>query len=123
MKDISKEKPKDLKPGKLETTTGTCKFCKNLVMIKAELGAKDAHDIEVSVSVLKDKINERYKGMPEAARHALISCLKPVAYGMLETVTVKVNSSVSIKVFRSTKGLNLKRTVKQDDIMDEWSPN
>lgn len=141
MKDISKEKPKDLKPGKLETTTGTCKFCKNLVAIKAELGAteeernaiasnectckdaKDAHDIEVSVSVLKDKINERYKGMPEAARHALISCLKPVAYGMLETVTVKVNSSVSIKVFRSTKGLNLKRTVKQDDIMDEWSPD
>ncbi len=140
-KDISKEKPEGLASGRLIETTGTCKYCKNMVTIKAPkdatdeekdriassecscLDGKDARDIEISVKVLTDKINERYKLMPEAARHALISQLKPVAYGMLDKVTVKVDDSTTIKIYRSTKGLNLKRTIKEDDIMDEWSSN
>lgn len=141
MKDVSKLKPEDLQPGRLIDTTGTCKYCKNIVMIKADPEAteeekneiasadcscqdgKDARDIETSVRVLTSKINDRYSGMPEDARRALISCLEPVAYGKLDKVTVKVNEAVTIKIYRSTKGLNLKRTTKEDDIMDEWSPN
>lgn len=141
IKDFSKEKPENFKKGKLVETMGTCKYCRNLVTIKADPQAteeekneiassecscqdgKDARDIEISVKVLTDKINERYKLMPEAARHALISQLKPVAYGMLDKVTVKVDDSTTIKIYRSTKGLNLKRTIKEDDIMDEWSSN
>ena len=61
--------------------------------------------------------------MPDAARDALIACLKPVAYGQLDKVSVKVDDATTIKIYRSTKGLNLKRTVKEDDIMDEWSPS
>lgn len=141
VRDITKEKSKGLKPGKLIETTGTCKYCKNLVTIKADPDAtekekdkiasaecsckdsKDAREVETSVRVLTDKINERYSTMTESARHALISCLKPVAYGMLDKVTVKVDDSTTIKVYRSSKGLNLKRTTKEDDIMDEWSPS
>ena len=135
------EKPEDLKPGRLVDTTGTCKYCKNIVMIKADpestqkerdkiasaecscQDSKDAREIETSVRVLTQKIHDRYSGMSEDARRALISCLKPVAYGKLDKVTVKVDDSVTIKIYRSTKGLNLKRTTKEDDIMDEWSPN
>lgn len=140
-KDISKMKPEGIKPGGLVETTGTCKYCHNLVTIKAlpeateeekdEIASvdcdcqdgKDARDIETSVRVLTNKINERYDGMPEDARRALISCLKPVAYGKLDKITVKVDEAVTIKIYRSTKGLNLKRTTKEDDIMDEWSPS
>lgn len=140
-KDISKTKPEDLQPGRLIDTTGTCKYCKNIVMIKADPDStqkeldkiasaecscqdgKDARDIEVSVRVLTEKINDRYIGLPEDARKALISCLKPVAYGKLEKITVKVDDATTIKIYRSSKGLNLKRTIKEDDIMDEWSPN
>lgn len=140
-KDISKMKPEGIKPGRLVETTGTCKYCHNLVAIKAlpdateeekdEIASvdcdcqdgKDARDIETSVRVLTNKINDRYNGMPEDARRALISCLKPVAYGKLDKITVKVDEAVTIKIYRSTKGLNLKRTVKEDDIMDEWSPS
>ena len=139
--NISKMKPEDLQPGRLIDTTGTCKYCKNIVMIKADpdstqkeldkiastecscQDSKDAQEIETSVRVLTQKINDRYSGMPEDARRALISCLKPVAYGKLDKITVKVDEAVTIKIYRSTKGLNLKRTVKEDDIMDEWSPN
>ena len=141
VKDINKEKPEDLKPGRLIETTGTCKYCKNLVTIKADPGAtekekdeiasaecsckdsKDARDVETAVRVLTDKINERYKLMTDDARMALVACLKPVAYGKLDKVTVKVDESVTIKIYRSAKGLNLKRTTKEDDIMDEWSSN
>lgn len=140
-KDISKMKPEGIKPGRFVETTGTCKYCHNLVTIKAlpeateeekdEIASadcscqdgKDAREIETSVRVLTNKINDRYNGMPDNARKALISCLKPVAYGMLDKVTVKVDDSVTIKIYRSTKGLNLKRTTKEDDIMDEWSPS
>ena len=73
--------------------------------------------------VITDKITERYNSMPEDARRALISCLKPVAYGKLDKITVMVDDAVTIKIYRSSKGLNLKRTTKEDDIMDEWSPN
>lgn len=139
VKDITKEKPEDLKPGRLVETTGTCKYCRNMVTIKASPGAsekerneiasaecscddgKDARGIEVSVRVLTDKINERYGGLPDKARLALVACLKPVAYGMLDRVTAKVDDSTTIKIYRSAKGLNLKRTIKEDDIMDEWS--
>lgn len=141
VKDLNKEKPEDLKPGRLVETTGTCKYCKNLVAIKADPDAteeeknkiassecsckdsKDAREVDTSVRVLTDKINERYKAMNEQARIALIKCLKPVAYGMLDKVTIKVDDATTIKIYRSSKGLNLKRTVKEDDIMDEWSPN
>lgn len=146
MRDMGKiknnnDKPESLKKGKLTETTGTCKYCKNLVAIKAAPDAteeeknkiasaecscqdgKDARDIEVSVRVLTEKINDRYIGLPEDARKALISCLKPVAYGKLEKITVKVDDATTIKIYRSSKGLNLKRTIKEDDIMDEWSPN
>ena len=141
VRDFSKEKPEDLKPGRLIETTGTCKYCKNLVTIKANPDAteeekdsiasaecscqdsKDARDVETAVRVLTDKINERYKLMPDDARMALVACLKPVAYGKLDKVTVKVDESVTIKIYRSAKGLNLKRTTKEDDIMDEWSSN
>ena len=139
MKDLSKEKPEDLEPGRLITTTGTCKFCGQIVTIRAVAEsseserddiataectceeAKEAFKLENSVRVMRDKINERYAGMPGDAREALISCLKPVAYRMLEKVTVKVNESATIKIYRSAKGLNIKRTTKEDDIMDEWS--
>lgn len=141
VKDLNKEKTEDLKPGRLVETTGTCKYCKNLVAIKANPDAteeeknkiassecsckdsKDAQEVDTSVRVLTDKINERYKTMTDSARLALIACLKPVAYGMLDKVTVKVDDATTIKIYRSSKGLNLKRTVKEDDIMDEWSPN
>lgn len=141
VKDLSIEKPEDLKPGRLVETTGTCKYCKNLVAIKADPDAteeeknkiassecsckdsKDAREVDTSVRVLTDKINERYETMKDSARLALIACLKPVAYGMLDKVTVKVDDATTIKIYRSSKGLNLKRTVKEDDIMDEWSPN
>ena len=141
VKNISIEKPVNIKPGRLIEATGTCKFRHNLVTIKADprateaekdeiasadcscLDGKDARDIETSVRVLTNKINERYDGMPEDARKALISCLKPVAYGKLDKITVKVDEAVTIKIYRSTKGLNLKRTTKEDDIMDEWSPS
>lgn len=141
MKNTSKLKPEDLQPGRLIDTTGTCKYCKNIVMIKADpdstqkerdkiasaecscQDSKDAREVETSVRVLTDKINERYKLMPDDARMALVACLKPVAYGKLDKITVKVDESVSIKIYRSSKGLNLKRTTKEDDIMDEWSPN
>lgn len=141
IKDINKEKPKDLNPGRLVETTGTCKYCKQLVTIKADPDAtekerdkiassecscqdsKDAREVETSVRVLTNKINERYKYMPEDARKALIATLKPVAYGKLDKITVKVDDSVTIKIYRSSKGLNLKRTTKEDDIMDEWSPD
>ena len=140
-RDISKAKPEDLAPGKLIETTGTCKYCHNLVTIKADPKAtdeekneiasadcgckdgKDARDVETAVRAITYKINERYDGMPEDARRALISCLKPVAYGKLDKITVKVDDAVTIKIYRSSKGLNLKRTTKEDDIMDEWSPN
>ena len=141
IKDINKEKPADLRKGRFEETTGTCKYCRNLVAIKAApdateaekndiastecscLDGKDARNMESSVRTLTMKINERYSGMPDSARSALISCLNPVAYGKLDKVTVKVDDATTIKIYRSTKGLNLKRTVKEDDIMDEWSPN
>lgn len=141
VKDINIEKPEDLEPGRLITTTGTCKYCHNLVTIKADPDAteeeknkiassecsckdsKDAREVDTSVRVLTDKINERYETMKDSARLALIACLKPVAYGMLDKVTVKVDDATTIKIYRSSKGLNLKRTVKEDDIMDEWSPN
>lgn len=141
VKDINIEKPEDLEPGRLITTTGTCKYCHNLVAIKADPDAteeeknkiassecsckdsKDAQEVDTSVRVLTDKINERYETMKDSARLALIACLKPVAYGMLDKVTVKVDDATTIKIYRSSKGLNLKRTVKEDDIMDEWSPN
>lgn len=140
-KVITKDRPEEIKPGRLVETTGTCKYCHNLVAIKADPEAteeekdkiasadcscqdgKDARDIETSVRVLTNKINERYYEMPKDARRALISCLKPVAYGKLDKITVKVDEAVTIKIYRSTKGLNLKRTTKEDDIMDEWSPS
>lgn len=135
------DKPEDLNKGRLIDTVGTCKYCKNNVFIKAapdstqeeldEIASttcdckdgKDARELETSVRVLTQKINDRYSGMPEDARRALISCLKPVAYGKLDKVSVKVDDATTIKIYRSTKGLNLKRTVKEDDIMDEWSPS
>ena len=135
------DKPEDLQTGRLINTVGTCKYCKNNVFIKAapdstqeeldEIASttcdckdgKDARELETSVRVLTQKINDRYSGMPEDARRALISCLKPVAYGKLDKVSVKVDDATTIKIYRSTKGLNLKRTVKEDDIMDEWSPS
>ena len=134
-------KTKDLNKGRLIDLVGTCKYCKNNVFIKAapdstqeeldEIASttcdckdgKDARELETSVRVLTQKINDRYSGMPEDARSALISCLKPVAYGKLDKVSVKVDDATTIKIYRSTKGLNLKRTVKEDDIMDEWSPS
>jgi len=140
-KDISKMKPEGIKPGRLVETTGTCRYCHNPVAIKADpeateeekdeiasvecscQGSRDAREIETSVRVLTQKINDRYSGMPEDARRALISCLKPVAYGKLDKITVKVDEATTIKIYRSTKGLNLKRTTKEDDIMDEWSPS
>ena len=140
IKDIGKtDKLEDLEPGRLIDTTGTCKYCHNLVTIKAdpkatdkekndiasaECGCKDGKDartVETSVRVVTNKINEKYKYMPEDARRALISCLKPVAYGMLDKVSVKVDENVSIRIYRSTAGLNLKRTTKQDDTIDETS--
>ena len=135
------DKPEDLQAGRLIDTVGTCKYCKNNVFIKADPDStqeeldeiasqtcdckdgKDARDVETSVRVLTSKIRERYKYMPEDARDALIACLKPVAYGKLDKVSVKVDDATTIKIYRSTKGLNLKRTVKEDDIMDEWSPS
>ena len=147
-KDISKMKPEGIKPGRLVETTGTCRYCHNLVAIKADPeateeekdeiasadcscqdGISNTFSITISLNpfvldfVLTNKINERYDGMPEDARRALISCLKPVAYGKLDKITVKVDEAVTIKIYRSTKGLNLKRTTKEDDIMDEWSPS
>ena len=41
VRDFSKEKPADLKPGRLIETTGTCKYCKNLVTIKADPDATE----------------------------------------------------------------------------------
>ena len=135
------DKPEDLNKGRLIDMVGTCKYCKNNVFIKAapdstqeeldEIASttcdckdgKDARELETSVRVLTHKINDRYRGMPKDARSALISCLKPVAYGKLDKVSVKVDDATTIKIYRSTKGLNLKRTVKEDDIMDEWSPS
>ena len=135
------DKPEDLQAGRLIDTVGTCKYCKNNVFIKADPDStqeeldeiasqtcdckdgKDARELETSVRVLTQKINDRYSGMPEDARRALISCLKPVAYGKLDKISVKVDDATTIKIYRSTKGLNLKRTVKEDDIMDEWSPS
>ena len=139
--NIDREKPEGLAKGRLVETTGTCKYCKTVVMIKAVpdstqkerdkiasaecscKDSKDARDVETAVRVLTDKINERYSTMPEDARRALIGTLKPVAYGKLDKITVKVDDAVTIKIYRSSKGLNLKRTVKEDDIMDEWSSN
>ena len=133
------DKPEDLQPGRLIDGVGECKYCHNNVFVKVDPDAtederneiasqtcnckdgKDAREVETSVRVLTNKINERYKYMPEDARDALIACLKPVAYGKLDKVNVKVDEATTIKIYRSTKGLNLKRTVKEDDIMDEWS--
>lgn len=134
------EKPEGLEPGTMTETTGTCRYCNNLVAIKAYPDAteeecdriasmecncnegKEAREKEISVRILTEKISTRYAGFPESARKALISALEPVAYGMLDKVTFKVDDSVTVKIYRSSKGLNLKRTTKEDDIMDEWSP-
>ena len=49
VRDTSKEKPEDLKPGRLIFATGTCKYCKNLVTIKAD---PDATEEEKDYSVI-----------------------------------------------------------------------
>lgn len=138
-KDISKAKPDNLKPGRLVETTGTCKYCNNLVAIKAdpdateedkdkiatsECGCQEAQkatDVETAVRVMTENIEKRYSDMKEAARKALIACLKPVAYGYIDKVSVKVNDMISIKIFRSKDGLNCTRTIKEDDNINEWS--
>ncbi len=139
VKDITKEKPEDLKAGRLVETMGTCKYCHNLVAIKADPDAteeeknsiassececKDAQkaaDADTAIRVITDKINTRYEGMPEAARKALISALKPIAYGMLEKITVKVDNNTTVKIYRASNGLNCTRVVKDEDNIDEWS--
>ena len=139
MRDLSKQKPEDLKPGRLETTTGTCKYCHNLVTIKAdpdateeekdniassECGCKDAQqaaDTDTAIRVMTENIESRYADMKESTRKMLVSALKPVAYGYIDRVSVKVNDRVSIKIFRSKDGLNCTRTIKEDDNINEWS--
>lgn len=139
MKDISKEKPEDIKPGRLKTTTGTCKYCHNLVTIKAapkateeerdaiasrECGCKDAQeasDADTAIRVMTDNIKSRYADMKESVQKLLISSLHPIAYGYIDKVSVRINDMVSIKVFRSKDGLNCTRTVKEDDNINEWS--
>ena len=139
MRDLSKQKPEGLKPGRLETTTGTCKYCHNLVTIKAdpdateeekdniassECGCKDAQkaaDTDTAIRVMSENIESRYADMKESTRKMLVSALKPVAYGYIDKVSVKVNDRVSIKIFRSKDGLNCTRTIKEDDNINEWS--
>ena len=138
-RDINKIKPEDLKPGRLETTTGTCKYCHYLVTIKAdpnateeekdniassECGCKDAQqaaDTDTAIRVMTENIESRYADMKESTRKMLVSALKPVAYGYIDRVSVKVNDRVSIKIFRSKDGLNCTRTIKEDDNINEWS--
>ena len=140
IRDISKaEKPDDLKPGRLVEMTGVCKYCNNLVTIKApenateeeknniatsECNCKEAQkaaDADTAVRVMTDNIMSRYSDMKESARKALISLLKPIAYGYFDKASVKVNDHVSIKIFRSKDGLNCTRTIKEDDNINEWS--
>lgn len=133
------EKPEDLEPGRLITTTGTCKYCHNLVTIKAdpeateeerdkiassECGCKDAQDAadaDTSIRVMTENIQSRYADMKDSTKLMLIAALKPVAYGYIDKVSVKVNDMVSIKIFRSKDGLNCTRTIKEDDNINEWS--
>lgn len=141
IRDISKDitKPVDLKAGRLETMTGTCKYCRNFVTIKAdpdsteeerdsiatsECGCKDAQkaaDADTSIRVMTENINSRYADMKDCTKQMLISALKPVAYGYIDKVSVKVNDRVSIKIFSSKDGLNCTRTIKEDDNINEWS--
>ena len=138
-KDINKEKPEDLAAGRLITTTGTCKYCHNLVTIKAdpdapeeerdaiassECGCNDAQkaaDTDTKIRVMTENIQARYSDMKESTKQMLISALKPVAYGYVDKVSVKINDRVSIKIFRSKDGLNCTRTIKEDDNINEWS--
>ena len=139
--DVSKmiTKPIDLKAGRLETTTGTCKYCRNLVTIKAdsdsteeerdaiatsECRCKDAQkaaDADTSIRVMTENIKSRYADMKDCTKQMFISALKPVAYGYIDKVSVKVNDRVSIKIFSSKDGLNCTRTIKEDDNINEWS--
>lgn len=139
MKDLSKEKPEDLKQGRLETTTGTCKYCRNLVTIKADPGATEEErdaiasrecvckgaqqesDADTAIRVMTDNIKSRYADMKESVQKLLISSLHPIAYGYIDKVSVRINDMVSIKVFQSKDGLNCTRTVKEDDNINEWS--
>jgi hypothetical protein len=138
-KNIEKEKPEDLKPGRLVTTYGTCKYCNQLVTIKADPDATDeeknkiassecsckdaqqAADADTAVRIMTDNINSRYSGTKESVRKMLISALKPVAYGYIDKVTVKVSKNVSIKIYKSTNGLNVAKTIKEEDNIDEHS--
>lgn len=139
VRDISKMKQPEEIENKLIETTGTCKYCNNLVTIKvpadadeeerdkiasSECGCKDARkaqDVGVAVRVITDKINKRYAGLSESARNGIIALLKPVGYGMLDKATVKVDDNTTIKVYRAKNGLNCTRTIKEDDNIDEWS--
>jgi hypothetical protein len=136
MKDITK--PIDLAAGRLETSTGTCKYCGNLVAIKAdpgsteeernaiassECGCKDAQKAagaDASIRVMTENIEKRYADMKDPARQLLIASLRPVAYGYIDKVSVKANDRVSFKIFRSKEGLKCTHTIKEDDTINEW---
>ena len=137
MKDITK--PIDMAAGRLITMTGTCKYCRNFVTIKAdpdateeerdaiatsECGCKEAQkaaDADTSIRVMTENIEARYADMKDSVRQMLISSLKPVAYGYIDKVSVKVNDRVSIKIYTSKDGLNCTRTIKEDDNINERS--
>lgn len=137
MGNISKFKPKDLQPGKLIDTTGTCKYCRNIVMIKADPDATEEEKNEMasydcsckegqaaravieSVRIMTNKINDRYDLMPETTKKAIIASLEPIAKNMIQKANFKISETTTIQIYRAANGLNVRRIDKTDEIIED----
>lgn len=140
MKDLNKDKPEDLAPGRLIETFGICKYCRNSVMIKADRDATEEEKNEMasydcsckegqaaravieSVRIMTDMINNRYELMPGTTKKAIIASLEPIADNRIKKASFKISETVTIQVYKAANGLNVRRIEKNEENIEEFSP-
>ena len=139
-KDVKKAKEKirnsseEVKDRVMVDLTGTCKYCKQVRMVKAfpdedpnEIAtdecdcddAKRQHNIKVSVEATKVAITKKFKELiGTGTLTAIETCLDPVVRGELDSATFKIDGYTFTVAMKDSKLACVKKFTEVD-IADE----
>lgn len=120
-----------------ETLVGTCRFCHQQRFVEhadptltqedineiatVECDCEDARrerELMNSVRAVSQNVNHSI-GLTREVREAVIGLLKPIAMGLIQSATIKVDDLTTVKVSIKNGRLSCAKTVKENTTIDE----
>ena len=80
--------------------------------------ARRARELSNSVNAVAYSIRKN-ESLCREIKEAIMACLKPVALGEIQNVTMKVDDLTTVKINVKKGRLTCVRTVKEDTVIDE----